>query len=133
MESKPDAKTPIAETQQIVVVAKEEWKLRGTHIFKRQRSQGITNSPILLSCWNALGETKLGSCSFNFFLLSDWPVGLGSDLHYSDYSKVYIFASPEVNQWVYDEMSIKDLISPYAAKPISAAPHVRWMIRWKSE
>ena len=75
--------------------------------------QGITNSPILLSCWNARGETKLGSCSINFFLLTDGPVGLGSDLRYSDYSKVYIFASPEVNQRVYDEMGIKDLISPY--------------------
>ena len=71
----------------LFVVAKEEWKLRGTRIFKRQRSQGIPNFPILLSCWDALGEKKLGSCSFNFLLLNDWSVVLGSDLRHVDYSK----------------------------------------------
>ena len=45
-----------------------------------------------------------------------------------------IFASPEVNKRVYDEMGIKKLISPYGlTETISAAPRARWMIPWKSE
>ena len=54
-----------------------------------------------------------GAAPSTFFCSLIGRVGLGSDLRYSDYSKVYIFASPEVNKRVYDEMGIKNLISPY--------------------
>ena len=73
-------------TQQIVCVAKKEWKLRGTRIFRGNDRREYPNFRFcyLLGCTR---RDKLGSCSFNFLLLNDSPVVLGSDLRHIDYPK----------------------------------------------
>ena len=73
-------------TQQIVCVAKEEWKLRGP-VSSEATIEGNTqifDFTYLLGCTR---RDKLGSCSFNFLLLNDSPVVLGSDLRHIDYPK----------------------------------------------
>jgi hypothetical protein len=49
--------------------------------------EGIPKFPILLTCIGCTRRDKLGSCSFNFLLLNDSPVVLGSDLRHIDYPK----------------------------------------------
>lgn len=44
----------------------------------------ISDFTYLLGCTR---RDKLGSCSFNFLLLNDSPVVLGSDLRHIDYPK----------------------------------------------